>query len=223
LDYYGTTEQYINLFFSKDPPNIAAPVTTARPAATGDEWSHLNQTILVGSNAFARIATMTAVRATDGSFFIAGACPYSGGEYGQYFRALYMLNVVKSPKAWDPAGAVTLVKTDKGLTGWYYEAIDFQTLHSDGSQVTVNPIYLDNVSQPTTWRHTCPWSGDHATTPVWLVSSTAAKKCFRGYLEDVFWASPQLADGMLLFKNQVVKAVKVGAFTCPMDRATGLI
>lgn len=223
LDYFGADDGRINLYFTKSAPDIGSPAVNARPPATGDEWSHLNQYICLDGGDV-RLFSITAVRASDGSFFIAfGAPALSEIDEGQYFRAIYMFNVIRPSKSWDSTGAVSAVWTNLDAALLYSSNITFQSLHSDGSQVTLAPIYLQVYLWPLNlWSFTDPYRGGYSTTPVWLVSTTTSKKCIRGSLEDVFWVSDVMADGQLLFKNELVKAVKIGAFTCPMDQVSGL-
>jgi len=228
IDYYGTNTRYAHLTFTKSQPNISSPQINARPPATGDEWQHTNAVICVGSASDQWVTSFALVRATDGSFFAFSATPRGLAspteDNDQFFRTYYIFNVLQNAPPWDTVGAASLIVANQSTETWYATSMPFQSLHSDGTQVNLSPVWLNTYVDPMpNEMHTNPWTGNYVSLPVWLVCADGGKVCWRGQLEDIFWLPSSMADGFLLFKNELVKAIKVGPFSCPMFERSGLI
>lgn len=223
LDYVGADDNIFNVWFSNSVPDISSPATDIRPPTTGSEWSHLSQYIFA-ENANEGALNMVMSRASDGSFFC-GFCGPANNNLYQFFRAIYMFAVYQPNKSWDTVQAVSLVQTNLTSKLRYTDA-SFRSLHSDNLQVTVQPIRLSTVGNDKPLpgvAYTNPWTGGLVSTPIWLLSSDTSKKCLRGVLQDIFFGTSGMDDGTLLFKNGLVKAIKIGPFTCPMDRVSGIV
>lgn len=219
IDYWGTNELYTRWYFTKSQPDISSPAINARPPATGDEWSHSTY-ILRSSDSSQFITSLYAVRANDGSFFFAACAPFSTSHTTV---GTYMLNVMRATKPWDTTKAVSLILTNY-TTGriQYSTTLSFQSLHSDGSQVTVEPVWFRSMNQVSMVSVlTDPITGKWLTWQVPMVCTTSGKKTFRGELEDIYWSGDPGGEGTLMFANEVVKAIRLGPFTVPFDQLGG--
>lgn len=218
IDWWGSNGLYCHFHFTRSQPDISTPQINARPAATGDEWSH-NPYIVRSSDGSQYTTTMVAVLAHDGSFVIGVSAPVTT-EF--CFNALYVFNVLRNPKPWDPAKAVSYIGTNTNTKIKYNWEMGFQSLHSDGSQVTLEPVWLRGFGQNYLDRGTVnPWTDKWDSWPVPLVCTTTGKRTFRGELEDLYFSSAYAGDGVLLFANQVVKAICMGPFSVPFDQIGG--
>ncbi len=218
IDFWGTSELYCNWYFTKDQPDISSPLTTARPPATGNEWSHLAQYIVRSSTSTQYITSMVAVRAHDGSFVIGFSAPLVEEHTT---NKLYMLNVLRNPKPWDTVGAVTLIQ---GATTRirHNTTITFKSLHSTGAAVDIQPVWFEcQTTSIMPYNLTDPWVDKWLTYPVPLLSVTAGTKTFRGDLEDIYWLGDLSGDGTLMYANGVVKAMRIGNFSIPFDQVGG--
>lgn len=220
IDYWGTNELYCNYYFTKSQPDIGSPATNARPPATGNEWSHLGVYIVRDNNGAQVINSMMAVRAHDGSFVLAVSSPI-GGE--NCIGALYLFNVLHATRSWDTTKAASLVATGWGSRIVYSDTLQFKSLHEDGTEVTLEPVWIRASAQVSmTSSMVDPFSGDWVTWNVPMICTTTSKKTFRGELEDIFWGSPMGGEGTLMFANEVVKAIRIGPFTVPFDQVGGM-
>lgn len=228
IDYYGSDRYKAYLTFTRSQPDISAPAINARPPATGDEWSHSDQQVGYGQESSANVTQFVLSRAIDGSFF-GGVCTpkfdQSAEQCNHFFGTLFIFNVIRNTKSWDTARAASLVKYSGASTPFYSSSLDFQSLHSDGTQVNLAATWLQLTgSDPLpAYTGTNPWAGTYVTMPVFLVSKDVGKVCLRGELEDIYMLPQLLYDGAILFKNEVPQAMKVGPFSCPMFERSGII
>lgn len=222
LDYWSASDaSYVNWYFTKSQPDISSPATNARPPATGYEWSHMNQRILRDPGSGCAGVSTFGVRAHDGSFVLAASSPKSY-EF-RVWDHMAIFNVLRTPKPWDATGAVSLIRSsvDKAYD---YSTLQFQSLHSDGTQVTVEPVQLraphtDGTLYAST---TDAMRGRILTMPVPMISTTTGYKTFRGELEDLYFLGRACGDGEILFDNEFPKAIRVGPFAVPCDRVRGM-
>lgn len=224
LDYYGTSswQDYVNWYFTKAAPDISSPATNVRPPATGNEWDHLNVEI-VDESGTENLTQFVLCRAHDGSFVMGVVMPTTAAQdYGHYFRAMTYFNVIANAKSWDTVGAVSLVISGRSSTVWFASAQSFKTLHQDGSQVTLRPVHLKGEQLASLRNaYTDPWTNNWFVLPVYLVAIDGGKQCWRGMLEDHFWLPSAMSDGQLMWRNGMVKAVKIGTFSVPTDQVMG--
>jgi hypothetical protein len=218
LDYWGTSSDVCNWYFSKSQPDISSPAVNARPPATGNEWSHLG-TIARSRDSSQFIVTMYAVRAHDGSFYIGISAPI---HEDHPVSAHHVFNVLRNPRPWDTTKAVSLIKGNQSDRVLYNTTMSFQTLHSDGTQVTVEPVWLRAEGAVANfYTLTDPWTGKWITWPVPMFCTTTGKRCFRGELEDIYFTGHPGGEGTIMFTNEVVKAIRIGPFSVPFDRLGG--
>ncbi len=225
LDYrYNnvTDREYrFQMTFTKSQPDISSPATNARPPATGDEWYHsdvviVRQGVPYGQN----LVSLIAVRAHDGSFYVAVAAPYSG-EHRTVSH--YLFNVLRSPKIWDTTKAASWVATYQvGDKIQWEDEIVFKSLHSDGSEVELALVTLEVAGGvPYSYTLTDPWTGKWITWPAPLICRTSGKKTFRGELEDIFLVGDCGGEGTIFFSNGVPKAIRIGPWSVPFDQLGG--
>jgi hypothetical protein len=206
--------------FTKSQPDISSPAINARPPATGDEWNHADAYILRSTAIGAYTATIYALRAHDGSFYIAGCVPV--GET-HVIVAHYMLNVLRRPKPWDTVKAVTMVTTNlNGVRLRWDSNIVFKSLHVDGSEVSLAPVQFETDGDfPYSYTLTDPWTGQWVTYPVPVFCYTAGAQTFRGELEDIFMVGDQAGEGTIMYAHEVAKAIRIGPFSVPFDQVGG--
>ncbi len=224
IDYWYNNatyhEMYCNFYFSKNQPDISSPAINARPSATGDEWSHTGTYIVRAVDGGSRVVSLSAVRANDGSFVFGISAPLYEAHS---FNAIYMLNVLRNPKPWDPAKAVSLVSVNNSVQLAYNSTFQFKSLHSTGADVTVEPVWFRaGGKNPMSPNLTDPLTDKWVTWPIPTVCTTGGAQAFRGELEDIFWLGYPSGDGTLLFANEVVKAIRMGPFSVPFDQVGGI-
>lgn len=213
IDNWHTSNNYrCQIYFTRSQPNISSPSTTARPPATGSEWSHADAYPADYSNANYYAACHCAV-ADDGSFFFAAQLDTE--VWGQYVA----FNI------WDPdtvhaaetIGASSLVwggdnnkKMTDGATIW-------QSLHPpDNTQVALAQIsYMIDGVQTARKIHQDAVDNNWKAMPAYLFSTVATKYSIRGALGDLYLAHDYERDGVPAYDMLGMKACKFGPYWVP--------
>jgi len=220
LDYWSTgpaTDYQMQVYFTKSLPDLSTLSTTARPAPTGDEWSHLDVTPWsVEADVFSHNCSLAV--ASDGSFVL------FGNRAGHpYFTSAWVFNIMTQDtvKPADGVGAVSMIWGASTVKMTQANLPRFQGLHPlDGSQVDIAACTLlagstkvmDAMPEDTTTQR-------HLGLPVWMFATTAAKLSMRGRLEDLYWAPDELQDGYPSYVNSAFEGVKVGPLWVPAEES----
>jgi len=229
MDYWWTgsasDNSCANWYFTTSLPDLSALSTITRPPPTGNEWSHVGSRIHTSLSAFVSGTKTYLWCAHDGSFVFAassGRMDNISASISHYFQSGTVFNILRtgSYPTWDSVQAVSCRWADAGSQMPVSSAVRFQTLHQDGSACSLAQIepyfkYIGSISYMT---HTDDMTEQYYGFPVHLVSIDSGKKCFRGILEDLYMSSNFINDGQPVFKNQVLKSIRVGPWMVPSTR-----
>ena len=224
IDWWVSNASYPNngnYYFSKFPPDLTGLVTDARPVATGPEWSHSPAAILTNSVVGAVRSYMTV--AHDGSFVYSSATPFNDGNW-HWFKNGLLFNILQANSCppWDTTQAVSTTWTGdiSSLTD-----LEYKSLHLDGTQVSLRHVQGFKILQRSYLEavHTDDYRDKYVAFPAYLVSLTTDKKAWRGILEDLTLPPLKIYPGQPVYKNGVLKAIRVGSWLVPVTRNLVLI
>jgi hypothetical protein len=219
LDYWATSSGYdyrCQIYFSNTQPLLMGFSTTARPAAGGPEWSHLEETFF---NSFGSVYRFDChlMTAHDGSFVFFG----NYAENPTITMAL-IFNVIEDAKAEDSSAAVSLHWGDLSAGMTQSSLPSFQGLHPvDDTVVDIDGVAL--LAGLTTGPHIIDVLPDDTANkrlsklPVWLFSTTASKRSLRGRLQDIYWAPSKYQEGIAAYEENTFTFTKVGPFWVPIE------
>jgi hypothetical protein len=219
LDYWAPNINFYyrcQIYFSNARPDLSSFSTTARPAAGGPEWSHLDETFF---NAFAGVYRFDCnlVTANDGSFVFFG-------NYAEnpIFTMALLFNVIDADKPQDSYGAVSLHWGAQSTQVDQDSLPAFQGLHpADDAQVELQGVSL-LVGTTNSPRITDVLPEDSGTKqlmrlPVWLFSTPVGRRSIRGRLQDIYWAPDAYQDGMAAYQESTFAFTKVGPLWVPTE------
>lgn len=142
LDYWSTgpaTTYQMQVYFTRNQPNLTSLSTTARPASTGYEWSHLDVTPWsVEADIFSHNCSL--VTANDGSFVLFGS---RAGH--PYFTSAWMFNILTQDtlKLSDGLGSMSLIWGASSAKMTQANLPRFRGLHpTGGTEVDLAPCTL---------------------------------------------------------------------------------
>ena len=219
LDYWSTDvakEGYCQAYFSKTQPSLTGFSTTARPAAGGPEWSHLDE-VFYGTTAARYRFDCNLVTAADGSFVFFG----NQAESPIIMTAL-LFNLIGAAKAQDSYGAVSLHWSNQIASQMDQSGLPaFQGLHpADNAQVEIQGVSLlvGTTDSPRIMDVLPEDSGTKRLMrlPVWLFSTPAGRRSIRGTLQDVYWAPDAYQDGAVAYQESSFAFTKVGPLWVPI-------
>jgi len=216
IDYTHASDDFrASFYFTKSEPTLTGLLTTARPVATGDEWSHTGVIVHTdGTNVNHR---GNLLQAHDGSFVWAVQMKGLG-----IFSSALLFNVMvrQSLRTDDTVGAASLHWSNRTTRLAQTDTFRLRMLHpADGSETDAAAVALgyglvDGIARApaiSTDMATNTWPA----LPVDLFAVTGGKLALRGQLEDILWAPEYLVEDASATAGDIMQAVCMGPFWVP--------